>query len=94
MSHAENGQYELDQRLPSEEFKGHGLDNVELQHRNVCKDGFGRVSDVEAGEYTSESSDVHTEASSLSGPSRAVGSNPTCHRNSARSYDQFPPFHS
>lgn len=34
----------------SEEFKGHGLNNVELQHRNVCKDGFGDASGVEAGE--------------------------------------------
>ncbi|WWC59901.1 uncharacterized protein I303_102463 [Kwoniella dejecticola CBS 10117] len=31
-----------------EEFKSHGLENVRLQHRNVCKDGFGDVADVEA----------------------------------------------
>jgi len=30
-----------------EEFDGHGLKNVELSHRNVCKDGFGDVSNVE-----------------------------------------------
>jgi len=30
-----------------EEFEGHGLRNVELSHRNVCKDGFGDVSGVE-----------------------------------------------
>ncbi|CAK9786663.1 tRNA methyltransferase complex GCD14 subunit [Cutaneotrichosporon oleaginosum] len=31
-----------------EEFEEHGLKNIELQHRNVCKDGFGDVRDVEA----------------------------------------------
>jgi tRNA A58 N-methylase Trm61 len=31
-----------------EEFEGHGLDNVTLSHRNVCKDGFGDVKEVEA----------------------------------------------
>ncbi|RXK35687.1 hypothetical protein M231_07060 [Tremella mesenterica] len=30
------------------EFTNHRLDNVKLSHRNVCKDGFGDVSDVEA----------------------------------------------
>jgi tRNA (adenine57-N1/adenine58-N1)-methyltransferase len=36
-------------RCPSAEFESHGLSNVHLQHRNVCKDGFGDVSGVEAG---------------------------------------------
>ncbi|WOO78856.1 tRNA (adenine(58)-N(1))-methyltransferase catalytic subunit TRM61 [Vanrija pseudolonga] len=31
-----------------EEFTEHGLTNVHLQHRNVCKDGFNEVKDVEA----------------------------------------------
>ncbi|BEJ11218.1 hypothetical protein CspHIS471_0106400 [Cutaneotrichosporon sp. HIS471] len=31
-----------------EEFVEHGLKNIELQHRNVCKDGFGDVRDAEA----------------------------------------------
>ncbi|KAK6907037.1 hypothetical protein I203_101026 [Kwoniella mangroviensis CBS 8507] len=31
-----------------EEFKSHGLENVRLQHRNVCKDGFNDASGVEA----------------------------------------------
>lgn len=32
------------------EFSSHGLSNViELRHRNVCKDGFTPVSDVDAG---------------------------------------------
>lgn len=31
-----------------EEFEGHGLRNVDLSHRNVCKDGFGDVNGVEA----------------------------------------------
>ncbi|KAL1410132.1 tRNA (adenine-N(1)-)-methyltransferase catalytic subunit trm61 [Vanrija albida] len=31
-----------------EEFREHGLTNVHLQHRNVCKDGFNEVKDVEA----------------------------------------------
>lgn len=31
------------------EFDGHGLSNVDLSHRNVCKDGFGDVEGVEAG---------------------------------------------
>ncbi|KAK4688101.1 tRNA (adenine57-N1/adenine58-N1)-methyltransferase catalytic subunit, partial [Tremellales sp. Uapishka_1] len=30
-----------------EEFVDHGLDNVKLEHRNVCKDGFGDASGVE-----------------------------------------------
>ncbi|WVW79848.1 hypothetical protein I302_101818 [Kwoniella bestiolae CBS 10118] len=30
-----------------EEFASHGLDNVHLQHRNVCKDGFSGATDVE-----------------------------------------------
>ncbi|OCF43427.1 tRNA (adenine-N(1)-)-methyltransferase catalytic subunit TRM61 [Kwoniella heveanensis CBS 569] len=30
-----------------EEFESHGLSNVTLQHRNVCKDGFGDASGVE-----------------------------------------------
>ncbi|WWD16829.1 hypothetical protein CI109_101261 [Kwoniella shandongensis] len=29
------------------EFEAHGLSNVKLQHRNVCKDGFEGASDVE-----------------------------------------------
>lgn len=36
--------------IKSEEFESHNLGNVELQHRNVCKDGFGELSDVEASE--------------------------------------------
>ena len=32
------------------EFEEHGLSNVELSHRNVCKDGFGDQRDVEAGQ--------------------------------------------
>lgn len=31
-----------------EEFESHGLSNVRLAHRNVCKDGFGNVQNVEA----------------------------------------------
>ncbi|ORX36456.1 tRNA methyltransferase complex GCD14 subunit-domain-containing protein [Kockovaella imperatae] len=31
-----------------EEFISHHLDNVHLSHRNVCKDGFGDVEDVDA----------------------------------------------
>lgn len=31
------------------EFEEHGLGNVRLEHRNVCKDGFGEVDKVEAG---------------------------------------------
>ncbi len=34
----------------SAEFESHGLKNVTLQHRNVCKEGFGDVSGVEAGQ--------------------------------------------
>ncbi|WVF67042.1 hypothetical protein IAT40_001785 [Kwoniella sp. CBS 6097] len=30
-----------------EEFESHGLSNVTLQHRNVCKDGFGDANGVE-----------------------------------------------
>jgi tRNA (adenine57-N1/adenine58-N1)-methyltransferase len=30
-----------------EEFGSHGLTNVNLSHRNVCKDGFGEVDQVE-----------------------------------------------
>ena len=30
-----------------EEFEEHGLGNVTLSHRNVCKDGFGDVQGVE-----------------------------------------------
>ena len=31
------------------EFEAHGLlDTIELEHRNVCKDGFGSASDVDA----------------------------------------------
>jgi tRNA (adenine57-N1/adenine58-N1)-methyltransferase len=30
-----------------EEFESHGLTNVNLSHRNVCKDGFGEVDQVE-----------------------------------------------
>jgi tRNA (adenine57-N1/adenine58-N1)-methyltransferase len=30
-----------------EEFESHGLENVTLSHRNVCKDGFGDVEGVE-----------------------------------------------
>lgn len=33
------------------EFRDHGLEDIiSLQHRNVCKDGFGDVKGVEAGE--------------------------------------------
>lgn len=32
------------------EFEEHGLTNVQLQHRNVCKDGFGDIENVESGE--------------------------------------------
>jgi hypothetical protein len=42
------------ERLPEltfrDEFEQHGLTNVRLQHRNVCKDGFGDVDNVESGE--------------------------------------------
>ena len=31
-----------------DEFESHGLTNVRLAHRNVCKDGFGSVTGVEA----------------------------------------------
>ncbi|WRT65378.1 uncharacterized protein IL334_002321 [Kwoniella shivajii] len=31
-----------------EEFELHGLDNVKLQHLNVCKDGFGDATGIEA----------------------------------------------
>ncbi|WWC68912.1 uncharacterized protein I206_102848 [Kwoniella pini CBS 10737] len=31
-----------------EEFQSHGLNNVRLQHRNVCKDGFADAKGVEA----------------------------------------------
>lgn len=34
-----------------EEFEEHGLNNVRLQHRNVCKDGFGDdITDAESSE--------------------------------------------
>lgn len=32
-----------------EEFADHGLTQVHLQHRNVCKDGFGVLTNIEAG---------------------------------------------
>jgi tRNA (adenine57-N1/adenine58-N1)-methyltransferase len=35
-----------------EEFEEHGLENVNLRHRNVCKDGFADVTDADASEYT------------------------------------------
>lgn len=33
------------------EFERHGLASVHLEHRNVCKDGFGDVDNVEAGKW-------------------------------------------
>jgi hypothetical protein len=33
------------------EFESHGLSMVELEHRNVCKDGFGDAENVEAGRH-------------------------------------------
>jgi len=46
-------------KLPSEwaeehadervEFEKHGLEMVQLEHRNVCKQGFGDAQGVEAG---------------------------------------------
>ena len=38
----------------SAEFAQHGLSNVFSEHRNVCKDGFGNLSDIEAGECLEE----------------------------------------
>ncbi len=35
----------------SVEFEQHGLGNVTLQHRNVCKDGFGDATDVDSGMF-------------------------------------------
>lgn len=31
------------------EFESHGLTQVKLEHRNVCKDGFGDATDIEGG---------------------------------------------
>lgn len=32
------------------EFESHGLKQVQLEHRNVCKDGFGDATDIEGGQ--------------------------------------------
>lgn len=39
--------------LAREEFRTHGMaDIVQLEHRNVCKDGFGDAKDVDAGTHS------------------------------------------
>ena len=35
----------------SQEFAEHGMSNVTLTHRNVCKDGFTIVDIADAGNY-------------------------------------------
>jgi tRNA (adenine57-N1/adenine58-N1)-methyltransferase len=45
------------------EFEGHGLANVELGHRNVCKDGFGDVSNVEGGKLSCVENEPDTSVS-------------------------------
>jgi hypothetical protein len=44
-----------------EEFASHGLDHIiQLEHRNVCKDGFGEgPSEVNAGESKSQCSRLY-----------------------------------
>lgn len=36
----------------SQEFAEHGMSNVTLTHRNVCKDGFTVLDTADAGNYT------------------------------------------
>ena len=38
--------------VSSQEFAEHGMSNVTLTHRNVCKDGFTVQDTVDAGNYT------------------------------------------
>lgn len=66
------------------EFDAHGLDNVDLSHRNVCKDGFGEVSGVEAGGWIVDFWVATVLIASLSGPAGTLGSHPTCGQNTAR----------
>ena len=67
------------------EFSTHGLHNVDVQHRNVCREGFGNQEGVEAGESVAKAKACGNAESSIPRSSRSLGSDPVCEKSATGS---------